>query len=393
MASGSTMRPSGPDTYKPTDMDQALGESTYIDSVVGQTGLIGAGKATGKSLYDTRNDAATGKIDARIKALNQYDPNSDAGKAAQPELAKLQQARSYLNGLRWQSTVGSNNQGLGFQALSNAVSSGKITWDEVGKNIDISQINDDAALASAVDSLVKSKATPGAAAAANAPTTPDPATKDATDAANALTGDWNGALTYVQSQLGDQSVQGFDQAEGQKTAAVSGLGQASVSTMGTAGASAAATNAGSQLTEQGQVQRQAAAQGEQTSLEKYLGDVLSRDVDSNAALTNMDSQHKTEIQGQAADKLLEEIKNNIGTGNAEADAQLKGLETAINDWKTAEAGSDAEHQKWMSVVKLIAGAAMTAGGVALTATGAGAPVGGALIAGGIGVGASGASGL
>lgn len=334
--------------------------TTYTD--FGNMGLASPvtttkGGAKAGTYWNTALDKQAGDIDTQIKQMGAYKGTTAFDQAKYDALVKQRQA---INLQRWQSVHTDGSGGPGFKALQQALNRGDLSMADLG-SIDISVLGDDAKLAQAVTDAVNAKKT---AAVSPAPVAApvDPTNNEQADANGAIDNSLSATQDYIKSQMGDLNTfdQGVQSTENQEASTGANLGRMA----GAEAAGMAAGQAGANTAAQGAAQRDVLKQNQQTDLDKFLSDSLEKDIGDNSALASMDVAHRTQIQSQAADHLVDEISKSIGTADTQAQGQLQELQAAIAEWKAHMDDQAQSTSNWMKVIKIVGGLAMAGAGVA-----------------------------
>lgn len=344
------------------------------------------GSSNGLS-YNQAYSSQMAPIDAQIAKMQSYQGTAAFDPA---QFAALQKQRAALNTQAWQSLQ--NDGSPGATALAAAINSGKLTWAQVGANIDISQVNNDQELAQSVTNLINqynpTQSTPSAATPVQNQTAQDEAA-----AANQIASDLTSAssLASFMNSQSSASLTQADQAQQATLGGIASVGNQLAASSGGANAAREVAGAATNATQQYSTQRAILQTQNQNAVESYINQVFSNDLTNNQALANMSTQDKLNVQSQAADALSTAIQNSIGQADNASQAQLNQLNQAIAAWKTAEQGSEQQASLWGSIVSIGGGLLSAGAGAAMMATGVGAPIGGALVAGGIGQAVQGAA--
>lgn len=362
------------DSFTNTANEQAtFSTQRTITNTAGYAETLGT---TSTGSYNTALDSQIGPLDTQITELTASGANPTL-------LASLTDQRDKLNTERWQSLEGDNSPAS--VALSQAINAGEITWAQLGANVDISVAKNPAALMAAVTSLVAQNKANTASSQASTPSSTSQTNTDSTAAVNQTVADLTNtaAISSYIAANGGASVQAADQTQLQNLAGGASVGTALAASEGGANAARGVGQSAANATAEYGITRQNLATTNSTAVESYIASTFSNDVSNSSALANMSTQDRLNVQGAAADALVTSIQKSIGTGDANAQAQLNQLQQAINAWQTAEAGSEQQTSLWSKIGTIAAGVLMAGAGAVASAYGGGA-IGVPLAAAGIG---------
>lgn len=364
-----------------------MGLLDYLNFGTGQAGAAAQGQngqdfgSRQTGTWDTTRDAAVGSLDSQIKAYTNNHPAGSAG-YDQTVVDDLSKQRRAANVARWQTAQLQGNPA--YDQLSKQLSTGALSYNDLG-DVDISAMSSPDQLQQQVNGILAKKALPPP----TAPTAPAPAPVDqaAADAQSSVGGLLGNVMTEANSALdpnNPNSALGVFDAKAQSDQnLVSSTATRSASRMGIADAGAQANQAGTNLTANNAAGRDLTAKDSMAVVNDYVNKHLNTALNESQDVASMKVDERVKLQTHTVDALTDQLKAAIGTGNADANAQMDQLDASIKKWKNAADGSAEQNAEWMKILGIGAGVVMMAGGAALSATGGGAAVGAPLIAGGL----------
>ncbi len=371
-----------------------MGLLDFLDpSNWGGTGAVQAGQATnylsgpqtsGQRTYappsnsnqtakwNTGQDAAIGALDKKRAEYAAYQGNASLYDPKQA--AALDQQRNTLNAQRWSGA--DLTTGPARQQLAKYLQDGTLTQEDLGK-IDITAINDDAALGAAIQGLLAAKTAPppGVPGAPGAPATQAPATQ--------ATSNIFGETTKLLGKQ-DAGLKAYDQGAQASQTRLGSVATGASRRLGAADAGYLASLAGSQNEANQAAGRDILQKQQYADLDSFVNDTVNKTIGAEMDSTMANSEQGLRVQGQAMDGLLAELSKSVSQTDEAGQNNLAQLQQSIKNFQTAQAGSQEQTNERNHIIKLAFGLVMAGAGAAAVATGAGAPVGAGLIASGLG---------